>query len=158
MRRKRKTSWTSRHPTDKITAGERFAGKVAVMSQVTDSAENYLESIYVLRKRNDCVRSIDVVRFLGFSKPSVSIAMRKLRESGHIEVADNGCITLLPKGEVIAEETYRRHVLMRSFLIHIGVDPDTADEDACKMEHVISKETFEAMQEYAKTIGLLPAK
>jgi DtxR family Mn-dependent transcriptional regulator len=103
-------------------------------------------------------RSIDIVRFLGFSKPSVSIAMRKLRESGHIEVANNGCISLLPKGEAVAEETYKRHVLMRSFLMHIGVDPDKADEDACKMEHVISKETFEAMQEYAKSIGLLPLK
>jgi Mn-dependent DtxR family transcriptional regulator len=158
MRNKRAASWTFRRSTDKIAAGESFAGKVAVMSQVSDSAENYLESIYVLRKKNDCVRSIDIVRLLGFSKPSVSIAMRKLRESGHIKVADNGCISLLPKGEAIAEETYKRHVLMRSFLMHIGVDPDTADEDACKMEHVISKETFEAMQEYAKSIGLLPPK
>jgi DtxR family Mn-dependent transcriptional regulator len=158
MRNKGKRSWTSYRPTDRITVGERFAGKVAVMSQVSDSAENYLESIYVLRKKSDCVRSIDIVRFLGFSKPSVSIAMRKLRESGHIKVSDKGCITLLPKGEVIAKETYKRHVLMRSFLMHIGVSPDTADEDACKMEHVISKETFEAMQEYAKNIGLFPLK
>mgnify|MGYP000912732747 CR=1 FL=1 len=115
------------------------------MSQVTDSVENYLESIYVLRKKSDCVRSIDIVRFLGFSKPSVSVAMRKLRESGHIKVSDKGCITLLPKGEVIAEETYKRHVLMRSFLIHIGVSSDTADEDACKMEHDLSDESFLAI-------------
>ncbi len=126
------------------------------MSHVTDSAENYLKAIFVLRKRSDCVRSIDIVRFLNFSKPSVSIAMRKLRESGHIEMADDGCITLLPKGEKIAEDTYERHVLMRAFLLHIGVSRDTADEDACKMEHVISKETFEAMQAYAEDIQLLP--
>ncbi|HNZ62882.1 MAG TPA: metal-dependent transcriptional regulator [Bacillota bacterium] len=126
------------------------------MSQVTDSAENYLESIFVLKKRKDCVRSIDIVRFLDFSKPSVSIAMRKLRESGHIEMAGDGCITLLPKGEKVARETYERHVLMRAFLQHIGVSPDTADQDACKIEHVISKETFEAMQAYAAKIRLLP--
>ena len=104
MQNNRKNSWTPHRPTGRITTGERFAGKVVVMSQVSDSAENYLESIYVLRKKSDCVRSIDIA-LSGFSKPSVSIAMRKLRESGHIAVSDKGCITLLPKGEAIAEET-----------------------------------------------------
>lgn len=125
------------------------------MHGITDSTENYLESIYVLHKHRDCVRSIDIVRFLDLSRASVSVAMRKLRESNLIEMDDNGCISLLPDGEVIALRTYKRHVLVRAFLIHIGVDEDIADEDACRIEHAISPESFQALQRYAEQIDLM---
>ena len=106
------------------------------------SAEDYLEVILVLTERLGLVRSIDIVNELGYSKPSISVAMKKLRENGYIEMDNEGYITLLPPGMEVAQRIYRRHKLLKSFLISLGVDEATAAEDACKIEHCISEETF----------------
>ena len=116
---------------------------------IHESAENYLESILVLQERRGQVRSIDIVNELGFSKPSVSIAMRNLRENDYIQVDEAGYITLLPKGREIAERIYERHTLLTDWLTALGVTPKTAAEDACRIEHVISAESFEAIKEHA---------
>ena len=110
------------------------------------SAENYLETILVLQKRNGHVRSIDIVNELEFTKPSVSVAMKNLRQNGMIDVDANGYITLLDEGRVIAEAIFERHTLLTDWLIHLGVSPELADEDACRLEHVLSDESFEAIK------------
>lgn len=114
--------------------------------QIHESAENYLETILVLQKRNGQVRSIDIAGELSFSKPSVSVAMKNLRTNGYISVDENGYITLLEKGKAIAEKIYERHTLISSWLVHLGVDPKTAAEDACRIEHVISEKSFAAIK------------
>lgn len=114
--------------------------------KIQESAQNYLETILVLQKRNGQVRSIDIVNELNFTKPSVSVAMKNLRQSELIEVDESGYITLMPKGLSIAEEIYERHTILTDWLIQIGVNPNTADEDACKIEHVISTESFLAIK------------
>lgn len=114
------------------------------------SAENYIETIYVLKKRQGDVRSIDIANELEFSKPSVSIAMKNLREHGYIEVDAAGYITLTPPGLEIAERMYERHTLLTKFLIELGVDPGIAAEDACRIEHVISAESFDAIKAFEK--------
>ncbi|NMA17222.1 MAG: metal-dependent transcriptional regulator [Clostridiaceae bacterium] len=124
------------------------------MHNVTDSTENYLKAIYVMSKKTGSVRSVDIARFLDVTKASVSVAMRKLREANYINMASDGMITLLPDGLTIALRTYERHVLLRAFLIHLGVDEETADKDACKIEHAISRESFEALQRHAQEIDL----
>ncbi len=106
------------------------------------SAEDYLEVILVLTERLGLVRSIDIVNELGYSKPSISVAMKKLRENGYIEMDNEGYISLLPPGMEVAQRIYRRHKLLKSFLISLGVNETTAAEDACKIEHCISEETF----------------
>ena len=106
------------------------------------SAEDYLEVILVLTERLGLVRSIDIVNELGYSKPSISVAMKKLRENGYIEMDNEGYISLLPPGMEVAQRIYRRHKLLKSFLISLGVNETTAAEDACKIEHCISGETF----------------
>ena len=116
---------------------------------IYESAENYLESILVLRSRMGFVRSIDVAGELNVSKPSVSIAMKKLRESGYIEMDGDGHITLLPEGEAIAQRIYERHQLLTAFFIKLGVSEETAAADACKVEHDLSDETFQKMKEHA---------
>ena len=116
--------------------------------QIHESAENYLETILVLRYRKGSVRSIDIATELGFSKPSVSIAMKNLRENGYIAVDDSGNITLLEKGRQIAEMIYERHTLLQDWLITLGVDPKIAAEDACRIEHVISAESFQAIKDH----------
>ena len=116
--------------------------------QIHESAENYLETILVLRNRKGSVRSIDIATELGFSKPSVSIAMKNLRENGYIAVDDSGNITLLEKGRQIAEMIYERHTLLQDWLITLGVDPKIAAEDACRIEHVISAESFQAIKNH----------
>ncbi len=116
--------------------------------QIHESAENYLETILVLRNRKGSVRSIDIATELGFSKPSVSIAMKNLRENGYIAVDDSGNITLLEKGHQIAEMIYERHTLLQDWLITLGVDPKIAAEDACRIEHVISAESFQAIKDH----------
>ena len=116
--------------------------------QIHESAENYLETILVLRNRKGSVRSIDIATELGFSKPSVSIAMQNLRENGYIAVDDSGNITLLEKGRQIAEMIYERHTLLQDWLITLGVDPKIAAEDACRIEHVISAESFQAIKDH----------
>ena len=109
---------------------------------IYESAENYLEAILVLKNRRGLVRSIDIAGELGFSKPSVSVAMKKLRESGYIEVDKEGFITLLPQGEEIAQRIYERHRLFTDFFLRLGVGQETAAADACKVEHDLSDETF----------------
>ena len=116
--------------------------------KIQESAENYLETILILKQRQGQVRSIDIVNELNFSKPSVSVAMKKLRESGLIEMAPDGMITLLPEGMRIATTIYERHVLLSQYLIRLGVDPKVAAEDACRIEHVVSSESFAAIKKH----------
>lgn len=116
--------------------------------KIQESAENYLETILILKNRKGLVRSIDIVNELEFSKPSVSVAMKNLRENGYIEIDDSGFISLLPAGQKIAETMFERHTIISNWLIEIGVNSETAVEDACRIEHVISAESFEAVKNY----------
>ncbi|MBR4991175.1 MAG: metal-dependent transcriptional regulator [Oscillospiraceae bacterium] len=115
---------------------------------VHESGEMYLEAIHVLTKKNGHVRSIDVSEYLGYSKPSVSRAMGILRSGGYITVEKDGSISLTEAGQEIAEKIYARHTLLTKLLIRIGVSEETAAEDACKLEHAISDESFEALKRY----------
>lgn len=117
-----------------------------------ESAENYLETILVLSKTLPVVRSVDVATELGYKKSSVSIAMKNLREKEHITVSDAGYISLTASGREIAEMIYERHEVFRTWLTSLGVDEKTASEDACKMEHAISKESFEAIKRHISKI------
>ena len=119
--------------------------------KIQESAENYLEAILMLQNRKGSVRSIDIANELEFSKPSVSVSMKNLRENGYIEVDSDGLISLLPSGRAIAEKIYERHTLISDWLTALGVSPDVAVEDACRIEHVISEESFEAMKKHAGT-------
>lgn len=114
--------------------------------KIQESAENYLETIFVLQNRKGYVRSIDIANELEFSKPSVSVAMKHLRENGYISMDAEGYITLLDQGREIAERIYERHTFLSDWLIALGVDPTVAAEDACRIEHVISSESFEAIK------------
>lgn len=114
--------------------------------KIHESAENYLETILMLSKKQSYVRSIDIANELNFSKPSVSVAMKNLRSSGHILVDDAGHITLTEDGMKIAESIFERHKVLSQMLIRLGVDEAIASEDACRIEHVISKESFEAIK------------
>lgn len=118
--------------------------------QIRESAENYLETILILsqRKGKGEVRSIDIVNELEFSKPSVSVAKKNLRENGYITVDKDGYIRLTDKGLEIAEKMYERHTLLSQWLIKLGVDEKVAVEDACRMEHVISAESFAAIKKH----------
>ena len=118
--------------------------------QIRESADNYLETILILsqRKGKGEVRSIDIVNELEFSKPSVSVAMKNLRENGYITVDKDGYIRLTDKGLEIAEKMYERHTLLSQWLIKLGVDEKVAVEDACRMEHVISAESFAAIKKH----------
>ena len=118
--------------------------------KILESAENYLETILILQKRNGNVRSIDIVNELDYTKPSVSIAMKHLRENGQIEMDRAGYITLLESGRAIAEKMYERHTLLSKWLISLGVPPEIAAEDACRIEHVLSTETFDAIKKHAE--------
>ena len=120
------------------------------MMKIHESAENYLETILVLQQRKGSVRSIDIANELEFSKPSVSVAMKNLRLNGYIEVDAAGQIRLLPEGQRIAEAVLEKHQLMTQFLISLGVSPEVAAEDACRIEHVLSNESFEAIKEHAR--------
>ena len=117
--------------------------------KIHESAENYLETILILQHRNGMVRSVDIANELGFSKPSVSIFMKNLRENGYIVMDPGGHISLTPAGREIAERIYERHTFLSTWLAELGVDPVVAAEDACRMEHVISAESFRAIQEAA---------
>ena len=117
--------------------------------QIHESAENYLETILILQHRKGMVRSIDIANELGFSKPSVSIFMKNLRENGYIKMASDGYITLTPAGREIAEMIYERHTLLSDWLTQLGVTPSVAAEDACRMEHAMSPETFSAIKALA---------
>ena len=118
--------------------------------KIQESAENYLETILMINERKGSVRSIDIVNELEFSKPSVSVAMKNLREHGYIAMDTDGYITLTEKGSEIAEKMYERHKFLSEGLIRLGVDPKIAVEDACRIEHVISQETFEALKKHWK--------
>lgn len=117
--------------------------------QIHESAENYLETILILSKSKSDVRSIDIANELGFSKPSVSVAMKNLRNNGYIVTDDNGYITLTEDGLKIANDVLERHTIISQLLIALGVDREIALEDACRMEHVISPETFNAIKIHA---------
>ncbi|MBR1599755.1 MAG: metal-dependent transcriptional regulator [Lachnospiraceae bacterium] len=117
---------------------------------VNESAEDYLETILILSHKLPVVRSVDIATEMGFKKSSVSIAMKNLREKKHIVVSDAGYITLTKTGKEIADMIYERHETFRKWLIKLGVDEHIAAQDACKMEHVISKESFEAIKKNIK--------
>lgn len=114
---------------------------------IYESAEDYLEAILMIQERNGIVHSIDIANEKGFSKASVSIAMKKLRENGYISMNKDGSIKLLAPGKKIAEKIYERHQVLTKYFISIGVDEETAAEDACKVEHDLSDITFQKMKE-----------
>ena len=117
---------------------------------IHESAEDYLESILVLKERRGVVHSIDIVNELGYSKPSVSIAMKKLRENGYISISPDGSITLNESGLAIASRVYDRHKTITRLFVLLGVSPDAAAEDACKVEHDLSDETFGKIREFVE--------
>ena len=115
---------------------------------IHESGEDYLEAILMIQKRNGNVRSIDIAHELSFSKPSVSVAMKNLRLNNYITVDENGYINLTDSGMAIAGKIYERHTFLTSFLTSIGVDSETAAEDACKIEHVLSQQSFDAIRNF----------
>lgn len=131
--------------------GDVRSGKGMEMDMNTsESAENYLETILILSKCKPVVRSVDIAEELGFKKSSVSVAMKNLREKNHITVTKEGFIYLTESGKEIADMIYERHELLSEWLVRLGVDPKIATEDACRIEHVISKESFEAIKQHIK--------
>ncbi|MGP1612657.1 MAG: metal-dependent transcriptional regulator [Catonella sp.] len=116
--------------------------------EIHESAEDYLETILVLTEKIGNVRSVDISNEMGFKKSSVSVAMKNLRSTGHIVVDENGYIKLTPAGKEVADMIYERHKFFSTWLISLGVNKETALEDACRIEHVISKESFSAMKEF----------
>lgn len=131
--------------------GDAQSGKGMEMDMNTsESAENYLETILILSKCKPVVRSVDIAEELGFKKSSVSVAMKNLREKNHITVTKEGFIYLTESGKEIADMIYERHELLSEWLVRLGVDPKIATEDACRIEHVISKESFEAIKQHIK--------
>jgi Mn-dependent DtxR family transcriptional regulator len=120
--------------------------------KIMESAENYLETILMLQNRQGSVRSIDIATELGFSKPSVSIAMKNFRENGYITVDDNGHIKLTEAGLEVASHVYERHLVLTRLLIDIGVDETHAKEDACRIEHDISDETFACIKAHVEAL------
>ena len=115
---------------------------------IHESAENYLEAILSLKEKLGYVRSIDIANELGFSKPSVSVAMKKLRQNGYVEMNEEGYLTLLPEGLEIAQRIYERHRLLAEFFIRIGVNEEDAVADACKVEHDLSEENFQKIKQH----------
>ncbi len=118
--------------------------------KIKESAEDYLESILVLKNKNNLVRSIDIVNHMKVSKPSVSVAMKKLRENGYILMDTDGYITLTESGKEIADKVYERHMFISQWLEDLGVPEDIAAHDACKIEHVLSVESFDAIKKKYK--------
>lgn len=116
--------------------------------KIQQSAENYLETIFMLSEKNGSVRSIDIANELGFSKPSVSVAMKNLRENGYIDVLGDGSIILLQPGKEIAENLYAKHTILSEALALLGVPRETAADDACKIEHILSEESFYAIKNH----------
>ena len=120
--------------------------------QLQESGEMYLESILVLSEKQPVVRSIDVCEYMGFSKPSVSRAIGILKKGGYVEVDSRGYLTLTEVGKTVATKIYERHKLLTTFLVAIGVDEETASEDACRMEHCISDASFAAMKRHVDSV------
>jgi len=116
--------------------------------RIKTSKEDYLERILMISNENRKVKSIDIATELGFSRASVSVAMKQLRQEGHISIDENGYITLLPSGKKIACDVLKRHNILTKLLIDLGVNEKIAEEDACKIEHCISQESFEAIENY----------
>ena len=125
--------------------------KAVIIMKVNESAENYLETILILSKTRPVVRSVDIATELGFKKSSVSVAMKNLREKNQITVTSEGFIYLTDSGREIAEMIYERHEVLSSWLERLGVDKQIAVEDACRIEHDISKESFEAIKKFIAT-------
>lgn len=116
--------------------------------QILKSSEDYLEAMLMMKIQHGYIRSIDIANELGVTKPSVSYATKRLRENGYITMDKDGLITLTAKGLAIAESMYERHLVLSEFLISLHINPDVAREDACKIEHDISEETFQAFRKY----------
>ena len=121
--------------------------------KLQESGQMYLETIYVLTKKSSSVRAIDVGEHMGFSKPSVSRALGLLKNGGFVTVDENGSLSLTDEGKEVAEKIYERHTVITKILVYLGVDRETASEDACKLEHAISDKSFEAIKNFA---GSLP--
>lgn len=119
-----------------------------MQNNIRQSAEDYLETILILRNKNGHVRAVDIAAEMNFSKPSVSVAMKKLRTDGYIEVSEDGEITLTVKGSSEASRVLERHATIAGWLVQIGVSPVTAAEDACRLEHILSVETYDAIKNY----------
>ena len=119
--------------------------------RMQESGEMYLETIYILHKKTGNVRSVDVAEYMGYSKPSISRAMGLLKAGNFIEIAKDGSISLTDSGIAVAEKIYERHTLLSELLISLGVSPETAAEDACKLEHAISDASFEAIKAHVET-------
>lgn len=120
--------------------------------KLQESGENYLETILILQERKKEVRSIDIATELGFSKPSISRAVNLLKTNGYINVDGAGLITFTPAGEAVAQSMYDRHKTLTDYLSLLGVDRDTAAKDACRIEHIISQQTFEKIKEHLETL------
>ena len=125
-----------------------MSNELKTIKELRESGEMYLETILVLSQEKPAVRSIDVGEYMGFSKPSVSRAVGKLKSDGYILVDGSGFITLTESGRAIAERIYDRHTTLEKIFMSMGVDKDTAEDDACKLEHYLSDETYEAMKKY----------
>ena len=121
---------------------------------IHESSENYLEAMLMLREEKGYIRSVDVAEKLGVKKPSVSYATKRLRESGFLTMEENGLIFLTDAGYRIAERTYTRHKMLTEFLMHLSVDAETAREDACRLEHDLSEQSFDAICRYAQENGI----
>ncbi len=119
------------------------------------SGEMYLETIYVLSKTLGEVHSVDISEHMGYSKPSVSRAIGLLKKGGYVEMAENGALTLTPTGFEVASKIFERHTVLSAFLMHLGVDAETAADDACKMEHDISDASLEAIKAFVKKNGMI---
>ena len=124
--------------------------KVGTAMPIHESREMYLETIYILSRKTAKLRAVNIVDYMGFSKPSVSRAIGILRRGGYITVDENGFITLTASGKATAEHIYERHTVLTAFLTALGVDAETAAEDACRIEHVLSAETFDKLKAHAK--------
>ena len=121
-----------------------------------ESGEDYLEAIYVLRERHGTVRSIDVAQHLGYSKPSVSRAVSVLKQSGHLTMEKDGRLELTPLGEEVARSIYERHRFLTQWLVRLGVSPEVAAKDACRIEHDLSSETFECLKRHVQNAPQSP--
>ncbi len=118
-----------------------------------ESQEDYLEKILQISQKKETVHAIDIAREMSFSKPSVSVAMNKLREAGYIEINEKGDITLTRSGLEIAEKTLEKHIILTKMLVYLGVDEETAKEDACRMEHDISDKTWDAIKKHTEFLN-----
>ena len=122
---------------------------------ITEAVENYLETILILSKDQPNLHAIDICSYLGYSRPTVSIILKKMKDDGLVTVDDDNHITLTETGKAVAEQIYERHKLLSELLIHIGVSKETALKDACKIEHDISEETFDALKNFAAESGII---